>query len=369
MRPPWSTTRSSLHMLASTEIPPIVREVMDVRIALARAKSAIFRGPLLTPPAVAYEKVARAFPDHTLLLDEDSEVGARLALLPAAPSTFDRTHPIFALALFLLTALTTTIAGAVYAEAPIGSGWAAIPYGIPYALGLMAILGVHELGHFFAARHHAIAVSLPYFIPAPFALGTFGAFIRLKSPAPDRRALFDMAVAGPLAGLAVSIPVLGLGLTTSELSTVPFVIREFGEPSANASLLFGLVARAVIDTPLTPESVVVLSPLAFAGWLGLYVTALNLLPVGQLDGGHILQAMFGRKIAGVVSALSLSTLLFVAFFYLPHLLLWALVVIPLAGRPAPPMNDLLPLSLGRRVLGWFTLLLFLTIVIPYPRLS
>lgn len=363
---PGSTTRSSLHMLTPGEIPPVLNEVMDVRVALARPTAAIFRGPLLTAPALAYERVAQAFPEHILILDEDSEVGARLSLLHSPPQNLDRTHPFVAGLLLILTVLTTTIAGAVYARGSLTDGWAVITNGLPYAIGLMSILGVHELGHFFAAKRHAIAVSLPYFIPAPFALGTFGAFIRLKSPAPDRPALFDMAVAGPLAGLCVAIPVLVLGLRSSELSATPFLLSQLGEPSANASLLFGLIARATIDAPLTPQSVVILSPLAFAGWLGLYVTALNLIPVGQLDGGHIIQAMFGSRMAGAISSLALSILFLIALFFLPQLLLWALVVFAIAGRPAPPKNDLVPLSLGRKLIGWCAILLFLSIVVPYP---
>lgn len=340
---------------------------MDVRVALARPSSAVFRGPLLTPPAVAYERISRAFPGHTLILDADAEVGARVAILPPTPTPLERYHPFIAIALIVCTVLTTSIAGAVYSKADLSKGpLLALLQGLPYALGLMSILGIHELGHFFAARRHAIAVSLPYFIPAPFALGTFGAFIRMKAPAPDRTALFDMAVCGPLAGLLVAVPILIFGLHGSELSSTPLHHPELGEPLANASLLFGAIARLTLDTPLTRDTVVLLSPLAFAGWLGLYVTALNLIPVGQLDGGHIVQAMFGGRVAALVSSVALSALFLVAIFVLPNLLLWALVVFAIAGRPTPPKNDLVPLSAGRRIIGWLAILLFISIIVPYP---
>ena len=370
MTHPGATPRSTLHMLPVEEIPPVLSEVMDVRIALSRPNAAIFRGPLLTAPSKAYERLRRAFPEHSLILDEDPEVGARLAIIPNLSNSVAKAHPIVAVVLLLLTLATTTVAGSIYAVDAVDGGTIAFLRGLPYALGLMAILGVHEMGHYLAARRHKMSVSLPYFIPAPSALGTFGAFIRLKSPAPNRTALFDTAVSGPLAGLVVAIPVLCLGLRSSEITTTPLVALEtpldFGQPNINASLLLGILARLALPAPLAADTVVLLSPLAFAGWLGLFVTALNLLPIGQLDGGHIIQAMFGRRIGEAIGSLATGLLLLVAIFFVPALLLWALIVLLVAGRPAPTLNDLTPISVGRRLTGLGAIILFLSIILPYP---
>jgi membrane-associated protease RseP (regulator of RpoE activity) len=353
-------------MLSPNEIPAVLSEVMDVRVALARPEVAIFRGPLIAPPERAYARVKEVFPNHTLILDEDAEVGARLALISDRGAEKERAHPWVALFLLLLTVVTTTVAGSFYAATGGETGALGLLSGLPYSLGLMAILGIHELGHYFAARRHHMRVTLPFFIPAPSALGTFGAFIRLKSPAPDRTALFDTAVAGPLAGLAVAIPVLFLGLRSSELTLPSLLPGELGQPTVNSSLLFGLIARAALPASVSPDTIIILSPLAFAGWIGLFVTALNLIPIGQLDGGHIVQALFGRRVGDIISSLATTLLFIVAIFFAPALLLWAFIVALIAGRSAPTMNELTPISPLRRFVGFTAIAVFLGIILPFP---
>jgi membrane-associated protease RseP (regulator of RpoE activity) len=181
----------------------------------------------------------------------------------------------------------------------------------------MAILGVHELGHYFMARRHGIRVTPPYFIPVPMALGTFGAFIQMRSPTEHRRALFDVAVAGPLAGLAVAVPALLIGLQTSSISSgdVPVsAMPTMGGTSVGSSVLFALLAKLSLGPSLEYGHMLQLSPLAFAGWLGLLVSALNLLPTGQLDGGHIAHAMFGFRIGNVVGTVAMWSLVLLAIF-------------------------------------------------------
>ncbi|MGH7231925.1 MAG: site-2 protease family protein, partial [Nitrospiraceae bacterium] len=214
-------------------------------------------------------------------------------------------------------------------------------------------------------------VTPPFFIPVPFALGTFGAFIQMRSPTENRRALFDVAVAGPLAGLVVAIPALMIGLQHSAVipgrlideTTTHSVV---GGASAGSSLLFALLAKLALPDALRHGYVLQLSPLAFAGWLGLLITALNLLPIGQLDGGHTARAMFGQRTGNTISTLAMWSLLLLALFVWPGLLMWALIVFFIAGRGTPPLNDLVPISAGRKWLGYATFAVLVLILVPLP---
>jgi membrane-associated protease RseP (regulator of RpoE activity) len=240
--------------------------------------------------------------------------------------------------------------------------------GLPYAFGLMAILGVHELGHYFTARHHEMNVTPPYFIPVPFALGTFGAFIQMKSPAPSRRALFDVAIAGPLAGLVVAIPALLIGLRSSTIvAAAPSGATDHMiGASVGSSVLFVLLAKIALGGAIGSGHILRLSPLAFAGWLGLFITALNLLPIGQLDGGHVARAMFGPRVGDTISRVALWSLFLLAIFAWPGLLMWAIIVFFIAGRGASPVEDVTPISFGQRSLGYLTFAILITILLPLP---
>jgi len=210
--------------------------------------------------------------------------------------------------LFLLTVLTTTIVGArldanFQANQPafvidedfvffldIWQRPALLAAGLPFSLTLLTILMAHELGHFLACRFHRIDATLPYFLPAPTLIGTFGAFIRIRAPIFSRRELFDVGVAGPLAGFAFLVPALGVGLAYSKV--VPG-IAEQGDLVFGSPLLLWAAAHLVF--PGVDAADLYLHPVARAAWVGLLATALNLLPIGQLDGGHILYACFGRR--------------------------------------------------------------------------
>jgi membrane-associated protease RseP (regulator of RpoE activity) len=210
-------------------------------------------------------------------------------------------------------------------------------------------------------------VSPPYFVPVPFALGTFGAFIQMKSPTENRRELFDVAVAGPLAGLVVAIPALFIGLKSSTVVAGDAVsMSHAGGTSVGSSLLFALVSKFSLGHALQYGHVLRLSPLAFAGWLGLLVTALNLLPIGQLDGGHIAHAVFGRRVGDRVGIIAMWSLLLLAIFVWPGLTFWAVIVFFLAGRTTPPLNDLTPLSSRRRWLGYAAFVILALILVPLP---
>jgi membrane-associated protease RseP (regulator of RpoE activity) len=211
-------------------------------------------------------------------------------------------------------------------------------------------------------------VTPPYFIPVPFALGTFGAFIKIKSLTPNRRALFDVAVAGPLAGLVFAIPALLIGLRFSAVvpGHVPVGLDE-GGVNIGSSMLLALLAKISLGTATLPGAQLLLHPLAFAGWLGLIVTALNLLPIGQLDGGHISHALFGSRNARGISMVAMAALFVLALFVWQGLMFWAFVVFFIAGtRDAPAANDLTPVGWPRRALGYFTFLVLLLIIVPVP---
>ena len=359
-------------MLHENEQFAAIRDVMDVRIATEdRSGVRTFRGHLRESAAGAYDKLKHAFSIRaTPMVQEDEELGASILLVP---------HPAIALAerdarpwvpwlLFALTIVTTTWAGAAHQGINILQEPGRFTVGLPYSLGLLAILGLHELGHYFTARYYQIRVTPPYFIPVPFALGTFGAFIQMRSPTENRRALFDVAVAGPLAGLVVAIPALLVGLRSSTVLVGGAGTETgiMGGTSVGSSVLFALLAKLSLGHALEYGHILRLSPLAFSGWLGLFITALNLLPIGQLDGGHIAHALFGRRLGDKIGSVALWTLLLLAIFVWPGLMMWAIIVFFIAGTSVQPLNDLTPLPPSRRWLGYAVFVILGLILAPLP---
>lgn len=261
--------------------------------------------------------------------------------------------------LFIVTFITTLVAGTFLAGANPLENPADLVSGLMFSIPLLSILVIHELGHYTAARRHNVAVTPPYFIPAPSFIGTFGAFIRIKSPLPHRDALLDIGASGPIAGAIMAIPILVIGLKMSAirpsegLSGIPL-----GE-----SLLFRAASHMVFGE--IPKGFdVVLHPVAFAGWIGLLVTALNLLPAGQLDGGHIAYALFGgsfTKVARVIPYLLLP----MGYFW-GGWIIWSIMLLVLGTAHPPPMHEEIPLSRGRRVVGVISGLLFLACFTPSP---
>jgi membrane-associated protease RseP (regulator of RpoE activity) len=268
------------------------------------------------------------------------------------------------LGLLLATVVTTVIAGAIQQGVDPLATPGLLYKGIPFSFTLLLILGTHEMGHYLISRRHHLDVTLPYFIPAPpipFIIGTFGAFIRIRSPIRDKRALLDVGCAGPLAGVLISIPVILIGL---KLSTVTVIGGKgeglvLGEP-----LLFKFLSWLVLGSQ-GADANVILHPVAFAGWIGLLVTALNLMPVGQLDGGHVAYALFPeyhRYISlGVLGLLVLS-----GFLFWEGWLFWAVLLTFLGWRHPPPYHFWVPLDRRRRVLGIITILAFIVTFTPAP---
>ena len=359
--------------LAADELPPVVRQVMDVRLATEHNGVLAFRGPLRGAADQAYEDLKREAGGQMVpLVQEDEQLGAAVVLVPRSveQATTERpVRPWVNWLLLALTVVTTTWAGAAHQGVDLLREPARFAVGLPYALGLVAILGVHELGHYFTAKRHGIRVTPPYFIPVPFALGTFGAFIQLRSPVENRRALFDVAVAGPLAGLVVAIPALLIGLRLSQVvpAGTPTEQHMMGGTSVGSSILFAALAKLSLGDALQYGHTLRLHPLAFAGWLGLFVTALNLLPIGQLDGGHIARTVFGNRVGRMISIVAMWTLILLALFVWPGLFMWAIIIFFIAGRSMPPLNDVTPVTRGRRWLGYATFLILLLIIAPLPR--
>jgi membrane-associated protease RseP (regulator of RpoE activity) len=259
------------------------------------------------------------------------------------------------------TVVSTAAAGAVWEGRDPISQPAVMLLGLPFALTLITILLVHEAGHYLMCVHHGVNASLPYFVPAPplFPLvGTFGAFIRIRSRFPNRRALFDIGAAGPWAGFVVALvaTIVGLSLSTV-LPVAPESAVELGD-----SLLTKLLTWLVLDVDPTR---VALHPIALAGWFGLFVTSLNLIPVGQLDGGHVLYAAFGRT--RFIPTLLVAFLFWLGMTGWPGWMLWAFILTALIAIGHPTTNDdPRPLDPARFVSALATMAMFVLTFVPEP---
>jgi membrane-associated protease RseP (regulator of RpoE activity) len=236
--------------------------------------------------------------------------------------------------------------------------WRHLASGLPYSLTLLAILLAHEFGHWFACAYYRIDASLPFFIPAPTLVGTMGAFIRLRSPIRSRHQLFDMGIAGPLAGFVFVLPALGIGLALSKV--VPG-ISAHGELNFGTPLILRLAEAAVF--PGVAMQDIYLHPVARAAWVGMLATALNLLPIGQLDGGHIVYAAFGEK-HKLISIVAILILVPLGFLWWPWWL-WALLFL-LLGRRHFAVYDSEPLTPERRRLLLVALIVLVLCFIPAP---
>jgi membrane-associated protease RseP (regulator of RpoE activity) len=241
--------------------------------------------------------------------------------------------------------------------------------GLPYSLSLITFLGIHESGHYLAARFYKMRTTLPYFIPIPFFLGTFGAFIQIRSPIPNRRALFDVSIAGPLTGLVATLPLLIWGLNHSTI--VPLSDKSgmlnFESFQPNFSLLMTLLSKLTLGGALNAETAINLHPVAVAGYLGLIVTAFNLMPVGQLDGGHIVHAMFGQRASMAIGQVARLCMLLLSFLE-QGLLLWAIILFLTPLNDEPALNDVTELDNRRDFLGLLAIGLLLMILLPAPRI-
>jgi membrane-associated protease RseP (regulator of RpoE activity) len=276
------------------------------------------------------------------------------------------------LALLAATVATTTLAGALIWLTYQGGETLSITdflYGALFFSGpVLTILGLHELAHFFMARRRKIDASLPYFIPLPppFLFGTFGAFISIREPFPDKKALFDIGAAGPLAGFVTSIPIALAGLYLSAHSSAPPI--SYCGPTilgvSYGSLVIGPSLFWAFLTLFFPPSLLALHPLALAGWVGIFVTSINLLPAGQLDGGHVFRALFGDRIRFV--SYGTVILLFGLGIFYTGWLFFGILILLLGVRHPPPLNDISPLDKKRFAVGALVVAVLITGFVVQP---
>lgn len=340
--------------------------VNDTALNAPQAGHVRFRGYFLQDPEGSYDEMRRRFEQYgfTPFVREN---GKQIAVI-ATPVVFDpdESRRIINLILLIATILSTLYTGATYGLSAAGDfslwrGW-------PFSLSLMLILGAHELGHYFAARYHDVPVTLPYFIPLPVVslLGTLGAFIQLKAPVKNRRALLDVGAAGPLAGMVFALPILAYGLATSEVGPIN-IPAEGAVIMEGNSLLYAAMKIAIFGEMLPNNGIdVQLNQVAWAGWVGLLVTGLNLIPLGQLDGGHVAYVLFGRRARWLfwpVLAVLAGLVIFTETYMWA---IWIVLLFFLGRYHAEPLDSVTRLDARRRAVAIFTLILFFLVFVPIP---
>jgi Zn-dependent protease len=359
-----------------------------------------YRGRLRTEDTAATYDNLRAFlqPKGFTPLFRVEE-GHQVVEIVKSPPSPKPSNPWINFLLFILTIFSVVLTGALISESspmpshPLEFVLAMFARGWPFAASILAILGAHEFGHYFAGRLHNTMVSLPYFLPFPFsAFGTLGAFINMKEPPRNRRVLLDISIAGPLSGLVVAIPVLLIGLSLSRLEGLPVDNQTTAGLQLEGNSILYLLAKFAVFGQLLPAPQsyggvppilywvqylftgqplplggldVMLHPMAWAGWGGLLVTALNLIPAGQLDGGHILFVLLGRQKSQRVLPAILVFLIGMGFLW-SGWWLWAALVFLFGRFYAEPPDMITQLNPGRKALAALALVIFILVFVPVP---
>jgi membrane-associated protease RseP (regulator of RpoE activity) len=360
-----------------------------------------YRGQLLADSVEAYDSLSESLRSLMITPLFRMEDGRQTVVLLPFVINPKASNPIVNLVLFVLTLLSVILAGAIYAydgepvasygelvSSLLGNLWS----GVPFAISILAILLAHEFGHYLAARFHRTHVTLPYFIPFPLSyFGTMGAFIQLKEPPRNKRVLLDIGIAGPLAGLFVAVPVLLIGLSLSEISQIPRAIQPGLAVSMEGNSILYLAAKYLTFGQLLPEpssygstspalywlryfftsqpfpfggTDVFLHPVAWAGWAGLLVTALNLIPAGQLDGGHVLYVLLGRGARAFLPVI-LGILILLGTVWAGWWL-WAGIIFLLGRVHAEPLDQITRLDPRRRLVALSGLVIFFLVFTPVP---
>lgn len=358
-----------------------------------------YRGRLVIDSEVAYDQLAAQLKPLGVmpLFRWDGENHAIL-IIPGLP-TPKASNPWINLGLFLATLLSVLLTGGLYGlQQPLPAQvlpaiLLLLQNGWPFAVSLVAILGTHEFGHYLMGRHHGVHVSLPYFIPFPFSIfGTLGAFINMKEIPKNRKVLLDIGIAGPLSGLVVALPILYVGLKQSALSALPLAGAAGAGISLEGNSVLYLLFKYLAFGQLLPQPAsyagiaplvywlrffftshpypyggqdVMLGPVAWAGWAGLLVTAMNLIPAGQLDGGHTLFVLFGRKWAARIRPFILGALILLGLAW-NGWWLWAALIFFFGRYYAEPLDLITPINTGRKALAVLALLVFLLTFTPVP---
>lgn len=361
-----------------------------------------YRGKLLKPSQDAYDQLAQVVRPYGITPLFHAREGQHLITLKEGVFEEKENKVWVNLILFFFTVLSVIFAGILSSySGPVTSDLSVVlasarqdlGQAFAFAASLLGILLAHEFGHYFAARKHGTAVTLPYFIPFPLSpLGTMGAFIRLQEPPKNKRVLLDIGIAGPLAGFLVAVPITILGLWLSPVEALPATFPE-GFAFEGNSLLY-LFLKYVVHGKILPQPAsfqglspvlywlqyfftgtplpkggldVLIHPVAWAGWAGLLVTALNLIPAGQLDGGHLIYVLFGKKAQKLLPVI-LGILVLLGFVW-SGWWLWAFLVFVFGRVHAEPLDQITKLDPTRRALAWLGLLIFLLVFTPIPLLG
>jgi len=342
-----------------------VSEVMYIESTQVDApnQAYAFVGDLRMPSKEAYAVLKKRFQEiaYIPLLRED-ETGQKQMIVALKGNMRVAANPKLWINLLLLlgTLITTTVFGGMTAAVTAGENPSQMDIilrnGIPFALSMLLILGVHELGHYVMAKRHGLPVSLPFFIPVPFGLGTFGAFIQMRGAVENKRALFDVGVAGPIAGLLAAIPLFVVGI----------LIATVGNSAAPPTRSYLAQILIGIFRPDAMAHGIDMNPVLLAARLGLVITAMNLLPVGQLDGGHIAYAALGKQWARWMGWAAAGAMLVMGLLVSPNWLVWLLFAWFSGTRHAAPLDDITPLNLPRNVAFLATAMLFFALFTARP---
>lgn len=275
--------------------------------------------------------------------------------------------------LLLVTIVSTVLAGYFYSGVNLATGSVftissilngsafSIPnliQGISFSIAILAIIGTHETAHYFAAKKHGVKATLPYFIPAPTFIGTFGALINVKSAIPTRNALFDLGVSGPIAGFIVVIPVLIIGLSLSQLAPVQSGSYVFYPP------LLMQIMMILMSIQIPPGYDLFIHPVAFAGWVGIIITMLNLMPVAVLDGGHISRSIFSRKSHYYVSIAGIAVTFFLGWYFMA--ILMAVFLFFLVKTHPGALDNISKIDRNRKIVALLVVVIFILCLSPMP---
>ncbi len=364
-------TMSNTPANIAQKISDSLADIIDVAAVYTSRREILVKGaPLFESPWIQAEIESRlaGFGFKVEIISTQPSLVVRLRSLESLKSP---AFPWLNTILFGLTVLTTLTTGAIME----GADWIADPglifneplkiilAGLPFSISLLSILLFHEFGHYIAARIHGVSVSLPYFIPAPpgfSPFGTFGALIKSKSAFLNKKQLLDVAAAGPLAGLVIAIIVIVIGVQTSSVQQLS---SESGNIFFGESILFQLITYA-IKGPIPEGSALFISSVAFAGWVGILVTMFNLLPFGQLDGGHIAYALLGKWQKNLAH-LVIFGLVALSFYWFGWAI-WILIGLLLRPGHPPTVMDELPIGKWRKLIGIISIIAFVLCFIPVP---
>jgi membrane-associated protease RseP (regulator of RpoE activity) len=346
-----------------------VSSVRRIRSENARRLGGLFAGPtnaleirgrFIVPSGRAYDVVSPRFRDLGCITLFRRAGADQLIYAVPGEAPADRTRPWLALALFVATALSVLYIGGVNESGSFTE--INLLAGLPYAVSLLAIIVAHESGHYLMARRKGVPSSLPFLIPMPIPpIGTMGAVMQMKAPPKNRSALLAVGAAGPIAGLILAIPILVLGLSLSTVQATPAVYIQEGNSLLYAALKFIVKGQLLPSNGLD----VMLHPVAWAGWTGLLITSLNLIPAGQLDGGHMAYVLLGRR-ARYLTMPIIVILVALGLTLWQGWLLWAFLVFFFGQVHATPLDDVTPISPRERAVALLLLVVFVLVFMPVP---